>query len=263
MSNIKSETFNWEVPVETVPLPSKGLIYSQDSWFHMKETVDIKSMTANEEDILASQAYVKKGTVIEELIKSCVMDKNADVDNLLIGDKNALAMAIRITGYGSQYDCNVFCVHCQYKNNKIFDLTTLGIKPLGASPIENGKNRFSYILPVTKKSVVFKIMTTKDVNDLEKNLENKRQLLGEMSIGTITSNLLNQIISIDGIEDRGKINEFVNIMPAFDSRSLRSYILKIQPGIDMDVNFNCENCNRENKTSLPINANFFWPPAIT
>ena len=262
MNNLKSESFNWEVPVETVPLPSKGLIYSTDSWFHMKETVDIKSMTANEEDILASQAYVKKGIVIDELIKSCVMDKSINIGDLLVGDKNALAIAIRITGYGSKYDCNVYCVHCQHKNNKVFDLSSLPIKSLGATPVESGQNKFEYILPVSKKSVIFKIMTGNDIEELEKNVANKRQMLGELSIGTITSNLQNQIVSIDGITDKGKINEFVNIMPAFDSRSLRSYMVKVQPGIDMNVEFDCDNCNAKNKASLPINANFFWPPAI-
>jgi len=263
LDNLKSETFNWEVPVENVPIPSLGLIYDKDSWFHMKENVDIKSMTANEEDILASQAYIKKGTVVEELIKSCLMNQNANVGDLLVGDKNALAMAIRITGYGSKYDCNVFCVHCQHKNNKTFDLSSLPIKNLGALPIQQGVNKFEYILPVSNKKVIFKMMSTKDINDLEKNLANKRSLLGEMSIGTITSNLANQIVSIDGIEDQGKINEFINIMPAFDSRSLRAYMLKIQPGIDMNVKFVCDNCGADNKAVLPINANFFWPPAIT
>jgi hypothetical protein len=263
LNNLKSEAFNWQVPVESVPLPSKGLIYNEASWFHMKEMIDIKSMTANEEDILASQAYIKKGIVVDELIKSCVMDKNADPKDLLIGDKNALAIAIRITGYGSSYDCSVYCTNCQHKNEKIFDLSSLGIKQIGATPVKDGTNCFEFTLPVSKKKVYFKMMTVRDSEFIEANISNRRNMLGELSIGTITSNLENQVIAIDGVEDRKLIKEFIAIMPAFDSKSLRGYMSKIQPGIDMNVNFDCDNCSAKNIVSLPMNANFFWPPAIT
>jgi len=256
---IKSDIFNWEVPIETVPLPSKGKIYSKDSWFHMKETVDIKSMTANEEDILASQAYIKKGVVVDELIKSCVMDRNADPKDLLVGDKNALAMAIRITGYGSSYDASIVCQHCRHKNQKVFNLTELAIKPLQAEPIEPGLNCFEFNLPVTKKKVYFKLQTGRDEEVLQKTIESKRNILGEMSIGPITSNLESMIVSIDGIEEAGKIKEFISMMPAYDSRSLRSYMTKIQPGMDMNVTIKCDNCGEKSEAFLPINANFFWP----
>lgn len=262
MNNLKSDIFNWEVPVESVPLPSGGKIYDEDSFFHMKEMIDIKAMTANEEDILASQAYIKRGVVVDELIKSCVMNKSADVKDLLIGDKNALAMAIRITGYGSSYPCDVYCVHCQHKNTKNFDLSSLPIKTLGADPVKEGTNLFEFILPVSKKKVHFKILTTRDAENVEKNIANTKSLLGEMSIGDITASLESQIVSIDGVEDKGKIKHFISIMPAFDSRSLRTYMRQIQPGIDMNITFDCENCNTTNQAALPINANFFWPPVI-
>jgi len=263
LDHLKSDIFNWEVPIETVPLPSQGKIYSEDNWFYNKETIDIKSMTANEEDILASQAYIKKGTVIEELIKSCIMNKNANVEDLLIGDKNALALAIRITGYGSQYNCNVICNHCQHNNQKVFDLSSLGIKSLGSEPVENGKNIFGFVLPVSKKKIHFKLLTTNDTNKLNSSIAAKQSILGEMSIGTVTSNLESQIVSIDGVDDFSKIKKFIEIMPAFDSRALRGYMQKIQPGIDMSVNFKCDRCSNESKVSLPITANFFWPPVIT
>ena len=263
MDNLKSDIFNWEVPIETVPLPSQGKIYSEDNWFYNKETVDIKSMTANEEDILASQAYIKKGTVIDELIKSCVMNKSANVKDLLIGDKNALAMAIRITGYGSQYNCSVTCNNCRHVNDKVFDLSALPIKNLGAEPVEIGKNIFDFVLPVSKKKVYFKLLTTNDAETLNSTIASKKNLLGEMSIGAVTSNLESQIIAIDGVEDFAKIKKFIEIMPAFDSRALRGYMAKIQPGMDMTVGFTCEKCGTQSDVSLPITANFFWPPAIT
>lgn len=262
-AEMKSEIFNWEVPIETVPIPSGGKIYPKESWFHMKETIDIKSMTANEEDILASQAYIKKGIVVDELIKACIMDHNADPNDLLVGDKNALAISIRITGYGSDYGASVSCGKCGHVNDKVFNLTELGIKTLGATPTEPGVNCFEFTLPVSNKKVKFKLLTGKDQEDISNNIKNKRNMLGELSIGTITSNLESQILSIDGIDDFSKIKKFVSIMPAFDSRSLRSYISKIQPGIDMNVAFKCDNCGSESEANLPINVNFFWPPVVT
>ena len=80
--------------------------------WHACETVDIKAMTAREEDILTSRAFIKKGTVITELIRSCLVDKRIDPNSLLSGDRNALMVAIRVTGYGVEYSTEVTCPVC-------------------------------------------------------------------------------------------------------------------------------------------------------
>lgn len=249
----------WEVPVETVPLPTNGKIYSPESFFYNKETIDIKSMTAKEEDILSSQAYIKKGTVLNELIKSCVMDKNANPDDLILGDRTALAMAIRITGYGSGYDVNVSCKHCGHINDRRVNLTELGIKPLELIPVKNGENIFEYTLPVCKKKVLFKFLTGKDENEKNKNLESMQQLYGENFLGNITKNIESHIIEIDGISKKSEIKKFIDIMPAFDSKSLRSFIRNSEPGIETIFKINCDNCNTSSEVDLPITTNFFWP----
>ena len=112
-------SLDWEVPVETVPIPSMGMIYGEDSFFFNKTTVDIRAMTAKEEDILLSQAYIKKGTVIDELIKSCIVGDGSkiNVDDLIAGDRNALCISIRITGYGANYNLSVKCKNCYKKND--------------------------------------------------------------------------------------------------------------------------------------------------
>ena len=257
--NMKSEDFNWEVPVETVPIPSGGVIYGENSWFFNKETVDIKAMTAHEEDILASQAYIKKGTAVEELIKSCIMSQDANIKDLISGDRNAIAISIRITGYGADYDAEVTCPKCRHQNKKTFDLSSLEIKRLGADPVQPGKNLFEYKLPVSKKVVYFKLLTGKEEEIRDETMQNKIKLMGAMAVGPITSNLESMIVSIDGIEDKGKISKFIKVMPALDSRKLRAYMNKIQPGIDMTVKYTCENCGAESSAILPINSNFFWP----
>jgi len=249
----------WEIPVEAVPLPTNGKIYSPESFFYEKETVEIKSMTAKEEDILSSQAYIKKGTVLTELIKSCVMSQEADPNDLILGDRTALTMAIRITGYGSNYDVGITCRHCGENNQKNVSLTELGIKPLEIEPVESGKNVFEYILPVSKKRVLFKFLTGKDENEKNKNIESMQKIYGENFLGNITKNIESHIIEIDGVQKRSEIKKFIDIMPAYDSKSLRSYIKKSEPGIETVFPFSCDHCSAESEVDLPITTNFFWP----
>ena len=145
----------WSVPIESVPLPSKGLLYGKESFFHKKELIDIKAMTAKEEDILLSSAYHKNNTVMKELIKSCIGVQGIDPDELILGDKNALAISIRITGYGSDYKTTVNCPACGAISDHVFDLSCIEIKRLGAEPVQEGVNAFEYVLPITKKRVIF------------------------------------------------------------------------------------------------------------
>ncbi len=96
--SVMKDDFGYEVPVEAVPLPSKGTVYPADSPLHGQETVEIRAMTAKEEDILTSRALIKKGTVITHLIQSCLVNKQIDVNEMLVGDRNAIMTALRITG---------------------------------------------------------------------------------------------------------------------------------------------------------------------
>lgn len=258
-SIVGNNDFDWEIPYESIPLPSQGSIYSENSFFYGKSSIDIKAMTAKEEDILMSQALIKKGTVIEELIKSCVMDRSANVDDLILGDRNALSIAIRITGYGSDYNAEVSCPKCDHRNQKVFDLADLEIKRLGAKPVEQGVNLFEYTLPVSKKVVRFKLLTGAD--EREKDLQDKSytKALGPMSLGIVTSNLRYIIQAVDGITEKGKIYKFIDMMPAMDSKKLREYIAQIQPGIDMTTSLTCENCGSTSPVSLPITSELFWP----
>jgi hypothetical protein len=256
-TNVMKDDFGWEVPVESVPLPSNGLVYNPNSLLHNKKTLQIKAMTAQEEDIIMSQAYAKDGTTILHLIKSCLIDKNIDVKELILGDRNALMISIRITGYGSKYDILPKCTNCDTVNNLSIDLAELPIKRLKIAPVEDGKNEFLFKLPVTGKSVIFKYMNAYDEQNRQAKIDFMRKT--GMQSNTIVSFLEEVILSIDGITDKNKISQFVKNMPALDSKKLRVYITENQPGIDMDHQFHCTHCNHLNKISIPITSNFFWP----
>lgn len=258
-NNVMKNDFNWEVPVESIPLPSRGMIYSPESRLYNTETIQIKAMTAHEEDILSSQAYIKEGTVITELIRSCVSDKAIDPEAMINGDRVALMIGIRVTGYGPEYNATATCGTCNAPNEIIANLAELPIKRLTINPVEEGSNEFMFELPVTKKSVNFKFLTNKDDQERAITAKNKARVLNSKTENNITSFLEQSIISIDGKTDRPKIRHFVQNMPAYDSRALRKYITDNEPGMDMNWRFECSSCNADNKANLPITAEFFWP----
>ena len=96
-------------PTEHVELPSQGKGYPQGHPLHGKETIEIKYMTAKEEDILSSRNLLKKGLAIERLIQSVICDKNVQAKDLLVGDRNAILIAARRSAYGNIYSIKVTC----------------------------------------------------------------------------------------------------------------------------------------------------------
>lgn len=256
---LKSD-FGLDIPVETVPLPSGGRVYPSGTTLNNRDTVDIKAMTAREEDILTSRALLKKGTVITELIKSCLVDKSIDPTTLLVGDRNALMVAIRITGYGPEYETEIECPECAVKSPYGFDLSQLPLVRLEIEPVVAGQNVFEFTLPYTKAPVRFKFLSGHDEEEIV-TTQDKQKKLGLNSESTVTTNLLYSIVSVKGIEDRGKIAGFVRAMPARDSLALRSYIRDHEPGIRMKQDFTCKSCGHAEEVSMPIGVTFLWPSA--
>jgi hypothetical protein len=256
-SQIKSD-FGIEIPVETVPLPSGGRVYPSSSPLHGHDTLEIRSMTAREEDILTSAALMKKGTIISELLRSCLVDKSIDPQAMTTGDRNALMVAVRITGYGPDYDVEVNCNECGTKTPRTFNLAELPIQRLKINPVAEGLNQFEFLLPHTKKKVMFRFMTGHDEQEIS-STSDKAKKLGLGGETNVTSNLLHSIISVDGVEDRAKIAQFVRSMPARDSLALRSYIRDNEPGILMRQEVECPTCKTTEEVGMPIGVSFLWP----
>ncbi len=247
-----------EIPSALVPLPSKGLVYPVGSPLYGKEEVEIKGMTTQEEDILMSRALIKKGTVITELIRSCLMDPGVQVNDLLSGDRNALMVAVRITGYGPEYVAQVACPSCETRQEYSIDLSALEIKPLEIEPSAPGVNQFSFVLPISKKNVVFRFLTGKEEEEILALMENKKKK-GLANDNVVTTRLFFSIVSIDGNSDRAYISKFIQFMPARDSLALRKYIDQHEPGIDMRHPFECKSCGHSEVVAVPMGASFFWP----
>lgn len=238
-------------PTEIVELPSKGLLYPKDSPL-ASGTIEMKYMTAKEEDILTNQNYIEKGVVIDKLLQSLIIDKTIDYNQILVGDKNALLIAARILGYGAEYEFN-------YGGEKeTIDLSSLNNKELNQELFSDGKNEFTYTLPASNTNITFKLLAHGDETKLDQEIRGLKKINKNAS-PELSTRLKHMITSVDGDSDTKVIRDFVdNAFLARDSRAFRKYVAEIQP--DVDLKFYPEN-GPEEGVDIPIGINFLWPDA--
>ena len=272
-------------PTEEVILPSKGILYSKDSPLS-KGDIEIKYMTAKEEDILTNQNYINNATVIDKLLQSLIVTP-INYDDLLIGDKNAILVAARILGYGSEYNfkykdqevsidltdikdkefdeslmINKNVNEFEWKGQQVsIDLTKLKEQEINKDLAEEGKNEFFYTLPISKKQLTFKILNHGDDQKINKELEGLKKM-NKNAASNITTRLKHQITSIDGNREQKDIRSFIdNEFLAQDARSFRKHVKSIGGDIDLNVDIEMPDGTHEESVSLPIGISFFWPDA--
>ncbi len=255
-SEANNSLFDFARPTEFVDLPTKGRFYSEAHPLKGKETVEIRYMTAKEEDILTSKTLLKSGMAIDRLIGSILVDKSINVASLYASDKNAILVACRISGFGPEYETRVNCPACGTSAPYMFDLNEC--RPyFGNEQLEVGDDgTFAVILPVTKIDARLKILNSKEEAFLTQLAENKAKKNLPESI--LTDQLKAIIVSLNGQTERSTINKFVDIMPARDSRFLRKEYVKASPGVEMKNDFKCSSCGHEQEVDIPLTADFFW-----
>lgn len=248
----------YQVPVEIVALPSSGKIYPVGHPLCNEQSVEIKAMTAKEEDILTSRALLKNGTLLTQLLKSCILNKTVDPDEMLIGDRNAILVGIRVTGYGADYAVTVTCPACGQDFLNHFSLAGLKLKNLTATPLQPNTNLFEFTLPSSGQTVHFKLLSGKDEVEVAKIMESKKKLGNPVEAG-ITTRLFQSVVSINGETERNKVKYLVENMRALDSRALRKYIDEVEPGVDMTQKILCTSCDTQSEVVMPLGMSFFWP----
>ena len=238
-------------PTEVVDLPSQGLLYPKDSPLSSGK-VEVKYMTAKEEDILTSANLIKKGIVVEKLIESLVVDKSIDIDTILVGDKNAILVASRILAYGKEYEVEIDGQTVEV------DLTTLKDKEVDKSVFTKGVNEFEFELPATKRKLTFKLLTSGDEKSIDTEIKGYEKV-GDGIGYDLTTRLKNMILSIDGDTKRASINSFVdNEFLSRDSLAFRTYANKIMPDVDMTSEYIDEDGEKKEFT-VPMTVQFLWP----
>ena len=245
-------------PTHFVDLPSKGKFYPEGHPLHNKDTVEIRFMTAKEEDILTSKSLLKKGIAIDRMLESVLVDKNIKLDDLLIGDKNALIVGARITGYGSEYETKVQCPACGAHVRHSFDLdnvkTTFPCEEVEAQLKET--KTFKTKLPLTKFEVEMRLLKGSDERVISNISEQKKA--SKLEESTMSDQLRLLIVSINGVSDKQILEKFIDMCPAGDAKHIRKIYADNVPNVDMTQKFSCRSCDAEMDMEVPFTVDFFW-----
>ena len=246
-----------KIPTEEISLPSKGLLYPKESPLSSGK-IEMKYMTAREEDILTNTNFIKNGTVIDKLLQSLIVTP-INYDDLLIGDKNAILIAERILGYGQEYSFKYTNEQGQEIEATV-DLATLKEKELDTSLIKGGVNEFTFGLPKSGNVITFKLLTHGDEKKIEGEIKGLQKVNPNGSYD-VTTRLKYMITSINGNREQKSIRDFIdNFLLAPDARAFREYYTKVQPDIELKFTPDDENYVGEG-IAIPISLNFFWPDA--
>jgi hypothetical protein len=261
---------DYKFPTEIIELPSKGLIYPKDNPLSSGK-LEMKYMTAREEDILSTQSYIKDGSVLDRLFQSLIVS-NGDgspikYTDLVIGDKNAVMLAARILGYGKDYSVEIQDPFSEAAQKEVIDLTQFINKEYdGSGQTELHKNEFRFELPQSKRVVTFMSLNESKErlikHKLEEQIKANRKLKRDEASKELTTRLKVAILSIDDSYDIKDVENFVdNELFAVDSRALRNHMSEVMPDIDLSWEFISEETGRAEEMTLPIGVGFFWPQA--
>ena len=254
-------SFSFVVPTDFVELPSQGRFYPEGHPLHGQNTIEIRQMTAKEEDMLTSRTLLKKGVALDRVLQNVIVNKGLDANNILVGDRNALIVAMRVAGYGNLYETRVACPSCAKSSDYSFNLSDVGIydgqehSELDIADNQNGT--FEVQLPVTNVRVTFKLLTGHDENRmLNASNNDKKRKLEERNV---TRQLENIIVAVEGNGSNEVLKYLVDNIPSRDSRHLRAAYKAVAPNIDLTQNFKCSECDFSQDMEVPLTADFFWP----
>ncbi len=267
---VAAASLSFVAPTEVVDLPSRGLFYPENHPLRGKQSLEIKQMTAKEEDILTNKSFIKKGIVIDKMIESLLTDKALPVNTLLVGDKNAIMVSARINAYGPLYDVSVTCLDCGSKNLIGIDLREITVKDVEKinSIVESnpslkherlGNGNITFALPKSGWNVTCRLFNGEDERKLMAFLESKKKLNSDNNEIALSEQLYFIIDSINGVVDRNTIKDAIGLMPAYDAKFLRTTYAKLIPNVTIEKKYTCSSCNGEQELEVPFTQEFFWP----
>jgi hypothetical protein len=242
-------------PSEIVDLPSKGFFYPEDSPLRSGQ-IEIKYMTAKEEDILTSTNLIQKGVVLDKLMDALIVTKNVKCGDLLLGDLNAVMIAARILGYGKDYPISITCPSCGNTVEQTVDLSELQTEN---EPTDGALDKFKVVLPLSKAEVTLKLLTRQDELNIEKEVKSLKKINSDINADA-TTRLRAMITAVDGDTSKTAIWKFVDSLLVRDTRYLREYYKEHIPDVNFSISIDC-NCETTETVRLPIGIDFFWPDA--
>lgn len=245
-------------PSEVIPLPTRGWFYPEGHPLSSGE-IEIKQMTAREEDILSNQELIKKGKVLDRLLEALIVNKAVKLDEILTPDKNAIFMAVRRLAYGDDYNVSITCPACSFVSKVAINLSTLEYKPFNFDVHKKGENSFEFKLS-NNRVVTYKILNGADDVSIDAELANLKKMSKDGTTREWTTRLKYIIIALDGNPDKAFIRKFVDEqLMAKDSFAIRKHIRETLPDVDLTFNYTCSNCGNERRLDVPMGVSFLWP----
>ena len=251
---------NYDFPTEIIELPSRGKVYPEGHPLS-KGTIEIKYMTAKEEDILASQNLIRRGVVLDKLFESVVVEKGLDIGDIFIGDKNAILLATRVLGYGKDYQVEVTDPFTMEPQKITIDLSKVQIKEVDATSL-NSDNLYDIELPISKKTIKIRLLTHKDELGINADIQAMNRLSKGKDVVSqdVSTRLRYMIQEVDGNTERGFINKWVqNNLLARDSRAIRNFVKEISPDLDLKYEFVSDITGEKEALDIPFGVGFFYP----
>lgn len=248
----------YDFPTEVITLPSEGKCYPEGHPLS-KGTVTLKYMTAKEEDILASQNLIKKGIVLDKLLESIVI--GVPLDDIIVGDKNAIILAARILGYGANYEVEVTDPFSGERQKVTIDLSKIQTKDIDFSKLSR-TNNYSFTIPSSGKTIKFKLLTHKDEREINEETRALEKINKTTTSSDVTTRLKKMIIEVDGNSDRQFINKWINTsFLAKDAKIFRTYVKELTPDLNLKFNFKSDVTGETEALDIPFGINFFYPSA--
>jgi hypothetical protein len=255
------DPLHFVAPTEFVDLPSGGKGYAANHPLHGKGEIEIRFMTAKDEDILSSQTLLKKGVAIERFLQNIIIDKRINAKKLFVADRNAILIAARVSGYGNLYQTKVSCPACGTTSEQDFDLNDKKIINVNLSEelniTETNNGTFVTKMPYSKFKVEYKTLMGEDEIWIANvsTAKRKKKVLESM----LSDQYKRMIVSIEGHSDSAIVDRYVDAMPTIDSRHLRACYKSTAPEVKVSQQFNCHSCGYEQEMEVPFGADFFWP----
>jgi len=246
---------NYDFPTEVITLPSKGLVYPESNPLSSGQ-LEIKYMTAKEEEILASQNLIKKGVVLDKLFESIIVDNKINIDDIIIGDKNAIMLATRILGYGPEYKIEI-TNDLDEKEELSVDLSKIQTKEIDESLL-NRENRYTF---TTSNGTVleYKLLSHGDEKKIDADIK-ALQRLNKGTSAELTTRYRYMILSVNGKTDTGSITSFINNQfLTRDTRAFRESVKKLQPDVVMEFEYEDPTTGEMEVRPIPMGVGFFWP----
>lgn len=238
-------------PYDIIELPSQGLLYP-----NKKDKVKVEYLTAMDESILTSPNIIANNKVVETLLSRKVKDLGFDTSELIEGDRIAILVYLRVTGFGNEYTQMVWNEKTGELEQGVIDLTTLKSKKLTVKPDEN--NNFDYELPISKKKIKFRFLNSKDEEEIDVIDEQQMKRNNTEISNRFMIALERQVSSIDGENDKIKLSNILKNLKIMDARALRQYISDIEPGLDLNTTARTQG-GESIPSFLKFGRSFFWP----